>query len=77
VNYQEYSFFSFYKEINSEQKAIDFVWKWKLGDNGFVCKCGSANFYKHKSRAEIRECKKCGNQQRVVLELFLSLQRFL
>jgi transposase-like protein len=65
MDYQEYSFFKFYKEINSEKKAIEFVWKWKLDSNGFLCRCGNASFYKHKSRPEIRECKKCGKQHRV------------
>lgn len=65
MKYQEYSFFRFYKEINSEEKAIEFVWKWKLEQEAFSCSCGHVDFYKLRCRPEIRECKKCGKHHRV------------
>jgi hypothetical protein len=82
MDYQKLSFLNFYDEINSEEKAIEFVWKWKLDGKSFSCLCGHEQFYKHKSRAEIRECKRCGKQQRVrVGTIFqsskISLRRWL
>lgn len=82
INYQEFSFYSFYEQINTEDKAIEFVWKWKLGDSNLSCVCSNSNFYKLKSRPEVRECSKCGKQHRVrVGTIFesskISLQKWL
>lgn len=65
MDYQKLSFFNFYDEINSEEKAIEFAWKWKLDEKSFSCSCSHEQYYKHKSRPEIRECKRCGKQHRV------------
>jgi hypothetical protein len=82
MDYQKLTFFNFYDEISSEEKAIELVWKWKLDGKDFACFCGHDQFYKHKSRAEIRECQKCGKQHRArVGTIFqaskISLQKWL
>ena len=65
MNYQEFSLFNFNQDIQTEEQAIDFLWKWKLDKNSFNCVCGCNIFYQLKSRAEVRECKKCGKQHRL------------
>ena len=65
MRYQEFSFTSFYQEVSSEEKAILFVWNWKLNGDPFRCSCSHREYYQHVSRPEIRECKKCGKQHRV------------
>lgn len=65
MDYQKFSFYSFYNEIITEEKAIEFTWKWKLDGNTFSCACSNDQYYQLKSRPEVRECKKCGKQQRV------------
>lgn len=54
-----------WKRLNSESEAIEAVWAIKLGDAGFACVCKSKNFWAHKTRPEVRECRSCGKQLRV------------
>lgn len=63
MNYQEFSLFNFNQDIQTEEQAIDFLWK--LDNNSFKCSCGCERFYLLRSRAEVRECKKCGKQHRL------------
>lgn len=56
----------FFKMIDTEEKAEEWVWHAKFGETGFKCRvCGAAQFYRHKSKPEIRTCTQCLKQTRL------------
>ena len=53
-------------ELNSEEKAYQWVWEAKFGGKDFVCpNCQHESYYQHHKYPEIRECKKCHFEARL------------
>ena len=66
MNYQIFSISHFFSNINSTQKAIELVWQYKYGENGFICsKCKSKSYYSFEKRPEVVECANCGFHNRL------------
>jgi len=66
MNYEKISFQEFYSTVNSEEKAVEMVWKFKESERSYQCtKCRCKKFYTIKKRPGVRECKKCGYNNRV------------
>jgi hypothetical protein len=56
----------FYKQLNSEEKARNFVWKSRFDGKDFICpKCQHEEYWQHQSEAEKRECTNCLFQVRL------------
>ena len=56
----------FFKEMDSEAKAREWVWKSKFGGKDFKCsKCSSTKYWQYKKQVEIRECKGCNAHVRL------------
>jgi transposase-like protein len=56
----------FFKEIDTEEKARNWVWKSRFGGKDFVCPhCQTERFWQHHHRPEIRECLGCHRQIRL------------
>lgn len=54
-----------WQKLRNEEEAIEAVWEMKSGESGFLCSCDAHEYWTHKSRPEIRECKNCNKQHRV------------
>jgi hypothetical protein len=55
-----------FNEILTEEKAREWAWSLKLECKPFACpKCGSGDFYTHRSRPEVRTCRDCLRQVRL------------
>ena len=66
MKYQYFSAVDFFNKINCEQMAVELVWKYKIDDSEYFCpKCGRKEYYQHRNRPEIRECKHCRFQHRL------------
>jgi hypothetical protein len=66
MKYKKYSLLKFFREINTEEKAQDMIWKSRFGEGGFECsKCKGKEFYTLATRADVRKCKDCGFHQRL------------
>lgn len=66
MNYEEFPFNSFFNQVNTDQKAIELIWRYKEGEQGFRCnKCGGKQFYQLISRPEVRECQCCRHHNRL------------
>lgn len=64
--YLRFKGMSFFKQINTEEKARDLVWRAKCHGKDFVCpECKHEQFYQLKSRPEIRKCRSCGLDARL------------
>jgi len=60
MQYCRMKFNKILKELDSEEKARAWVWLAKFDGKIFSCpKCQHENFYQHKKKAEVRECKNC------------------
>ncbi|GEM_PF-4396062 len=56
----------FFKVVDSEEKARQWVWQTKFGKDSFKCRaCGVSKFYQHRSKPEIRTCSQCLKQTRL------------
>ncbi len=56
----------FFKEIDTEERAREWVWRSRFGGKDFVCPhCQAESFYALNARPEVRECRSCGRQTRV------------
>ena len=58
----------FFREVASEEKAREMIWRSKCGGKDFVCpKCRGEAFYQYEHNPEIRKCKtaSCGHQARL------------
>lgn len=64
--YQKLKAVDFFKVIDSEEKAREWVWEVRFGETGFRCRaCGASEYYQHHSPPEIRTCKQCFIQNRL------------
>lgn len=60
MHYQKYGVEDFFRKINTEKKARDFLWKMKFNGEPFTCPaCFCKKYYSLKSRPEVRKCKSC------------------
>jgi hypothetical protein len=56
----------FYRRINTEERARNWVWKSRFGGKDFVCPgCQSEEYWQHQKKAEMRECAACHRQVRL------------
>lgn len=55
-----------FQDIDTEEKAREWVWRSRYGGKAFVCPhCGDERYWQHKTRAEVRECLGCHRQTRL------------
>jgi len=55
-----------FKEIDTEEKAREWVWRCRFSGKTFVCPhCENESYWQHKRRPEIRQCDVCFKQIRV------------
>ncbi len=60
MDYQRMKSVKIHKEIDSEEKARQWVWKARFGGKNFICpQCEGESFWQHKAKPEIRECDTC------------------
>ena len=56
----------FFKEIDTEERARQWVWLARFGGQEFKCRhCADTQYYQHKADPEIRTCKSCTKQNRL------------
>ncbi len=66
MNYQRMKGIEIFKEIDTEEKARQWVWKSRFAGKDFVCpQCEGESFWQHKNRPEVRECDYCRKQIRL------------
>jgi hypothetical protein len=66
MKYEQLKSSEFFKKIDTDEKARDWVWKNRFDGKDFVCsECGGEEFWQHHARAEIRECRKCHKRIRL------------
>jgi transposase-like protein len=66
MTYEQVNGISFYKEIDTEEKARLWVWRSRFLGKDFVCpSCGGERYWQHKAQAEMRECSGCHRQVRM------------
>lgn len=64
--YEVFTSERFFSEISTEEAARNLIWRCRFGGKEFACPvCKCEEFYQHKSRDEIRECRSCRKQVRV------------
>lgn len=64
--YENFSAERFFSEITTEAAARDLLWRSRFGGREFECpSCKSEDFYKIKTRPEVRTCKSCLKQTRL------------
>jgi len=64
--YKAFSSEEFFTEITNEEAARNLIWCCRFSGKDFVCSsCEHEEFYQHRSRPEIRQCKSCRKQMRV------------
>jgi len=66
VKYQRMKFSRILRELDSEEKAREWIWLAKFQGKEFVCpKCNGESFYQHRKSPEIRECRTCHFEVRI------------
>jgi len=66
MKYEEFPIVTFFNTVDTEEKAVELVWKYKTSDTPYSCpNCNHKDYYQHSKRPEIRECKSCGFQHRL------------
>lgn len=64
--YQKFKGMSFFKKINTEEKARNLIWAAKFGGKEFICsQCNSEDYYQLHTEPEIRQCKHCRHHTRL------------
>jgi transposase-like protein len=64
--YERFKEARFFKEIDTEEKARDLVWRSRHEGKPFVCPhCKHEGYWQHQGRPEIRECTACHRQIRL------------
>lgn len=64
--YRKLSGIDFFKVMNSEKRAREWIWKTRFGEKGFQCRgCGEEKYYEIATRPEVRTCKTCLKQIRL------------
>ena len=73
MRYQHFTITDFFTQINSEEKACELLWRYKLKDKAFSCsKCHHDDFYQLKCRPEIRQCSNCRFHNRLRVNTIFS-----
>ena len=71
--YQQFKGMSFFKKINTEEKARKLIWSAKFAGKDFVCSsCHCETFYQLVSQPEIRQCKSCRHHERLRVNTMFS-----
>ncbi len=66
MSYLKFKGMSFFKKINTEEKARNLVWKSRFNGKEFICpECGHEAFYQCHTEPEIRKCKSCKHLARL------------
>jgi len=66
MHYESFTSERFFTEITTEEEARNLVWRSRFKGKEFECPhCKHEEFYQHRSRPEIRECRSCHKQIRV------------
>ena len=66
MNYQRMKTVEIFREIDTEKKALEWIWKSRFGGKAFICPhCENESYWQHQSRPEIRQCDSCSKQIRV------------
>lgn len=66
MSYLKFKGMSFYKKINTEEKARNLVWKSRFNGKNFICpECGHEHYYQCYTEPEIRKCKSCDHLARL------------
>lgn len=64
--YERYTEVRFFKEVDTEEKARNLVWKTRFDGKEFSCShCKADAYWQHSERPEIRECRSCHRQLRL------------
>lgn len=62
MSYQKMKTSQVFQQINSEEKAREFVWRIKFGGKEFACsKCGHEEFWQRHGRCEVMVDTALGN----------------
>lgn len=73
MKYQKFKGMSFFKKVNTEEKAQKLVWQAKFNGKDFVCSaCNSEDFYQLACEPEIRQCKSCRHHNRLRVETIFN-----
>ena len=60
MKYEQLKSAAFFIQVDSEEKARDWVWRSRFEGKAFVCPdCGEEGYWQHRARPEIRECEVC------------------
>ena len=66
MNYQRMKTVEIFREIDTEKKALEWIWKSRFGGKASICPhCENESYWQHQSRPEIRQCDSCSKQIRV------------
>lgn len=66
MSYQRMKSFKIFEEIDTEEKARQWLWRCRFEGKNFVCpQCEGESFWQHKARPEIRECDYCRRSLRL------------
>lgn len=66
MRYAHMRFWKIMNELDSEEKAREWIWLAKFDGKEFACpKCTNETYYQHHKSPEIRECKKCHFEVRI------------
>jgi len=66
MTYKKLSGIDFFKVMNSEKRAREWIWRTRFGEAGFRCRdCGEEKYYELQTRIEVRTCKGCLKQTRL------------
>ena len=66
ISDKKYSTIGFFRNISSEKKARELIWRSKFDGKAFICsKCQHEEFYQYKTEPEIRKCRECHSQERL------------
>ena len=66
MSYLRFKGMSFFKQVNTEEKARNLILRSRFGGKEFICpECKHEEFYQLVSRPEIRKCKSCGHGARL------------
>jgi len=66
VNYERLKYKDFFWEIHTEGKARQWLWKARFSGKDFECPhCGGLDYWQHRMRIEIKECRVCKREIRV------------
>jgi len=66
MQYQQLRSIEFFREVDTEEKARQWLWQCRFDGKDFVCPdCEGEGFWQHRKQAEIRECELCQREVRL------------